>query len=34
MEEDYEEKEKIEEERQRLIQTVDWNNEESPSVDG
>ena len=28
-----EEKEKIEEERQRLIQTVDWNNEESPSGD-
>ena len=28
-----EEKEKIEEERQRLIQTVDWNNEQSPSGD-
>ena len=28
-----EEKEKIEEERQRLIQTVDWNNEKSPSGD-
>ena len=28
-----EEKEKIEEERQRLIQTLDWTNEQSPSGD-